>query len=39
MADNTEYFEEYKTKLFEFMNSEATLVPCWEREYSKAFKG
>jgi hypothetical protein len=39
MAENAENFEEYKKKLCEFMNSEATIVPCWEREHSKALKG
>jgi hypothetical protein len=39
IAENAGHFEEYKKKLFEFMNSEATIVPCWEREHSKAFKG
>ncbi len=39
IAENAESFEEYRRKLCEFMNSEATIVPCWEREHSKAFKG
>jgi hypothetical protein len=39
MAENAENFEEYKKKLCEFMNSETTIVLCWEREYSKGFKG
>ena len=38
-AESIESFEEYKKKLCEFMNSEATIVSCWEREHSKAFKG
>ncbi|PVH93772.1 hypothetical protein DM02DRAFT_676624 [Periconia macrospinosa] len=25
--------EHYKKKLFQFLNSEATLTPCWERSY------
>jgi hypothetical protein len=39
MVENAEDFEGYKRKLCEFLNSEATLVPCWERDHSKALRG
>ncbi|RYP68934.1 hypothetical protein DL770_008350 [Monosporascus sp. CRB-9-2] len=34
-----EEVESYKQKLCKFLNSEATLVPCWERTHSKASQG
>ncbi len=29
----------YKSKIYQFLNSEGTLVPCWERAHTKARKG
>ncbi|KAJ4357329.1 uncharacterized protein N0V89_001904 [Didymosphaeria variabile] len=34
-----EEVELYKGKLFHFINSEATLVPCWDRSHLRARKG
>jgi hypothetical protein len=38
-VENAEVFEGYKRKLCKFLNSEATIVPCWERDHSKALRG
>lgn len=34
-----EKFEQLKTRLCHFLNSEGTVVPCWERAYSNASRG
>ncbi|OIW25527.1 hypothetical protein CONLIGDRAFT_684081 [Coniochaeta ligniaria NRRL 30616] len=34
-----EKFDELKTRLCHFLNTEGTVVPCWERAYSNARRG
>ncbi|KAH8904689.1 hypothetical protein BR93DRAFT_970622 [Coniochaeta sp. PMI_546] len=34
-----EKFEQLKTRLCHFLNSEGTVVPCWERAYGNASRG
>jgi hypothetical protein len=39
IRDIIEKFEQLKTRLCHFLNTEGTIVPCWERAYTNASRG